>query len=152
MKRFLGKPLTRWTRYVPVVMGVALIGCGGEIPSSQSDPGIGPRFQPAEQPAAARSALTVDPRSVRLRCNAGFPCDIQLVVTSSSPVSLQYSVEGDFTVNFGGSNCGGVLAGSCVIQVAVISTELPGRRSATLTLEDLTNGTIKTVRLSARVS
>jgi hypothetical protein len=153
MKTSFGKPMTTWwMRFVPVVVGVALIGCDGEIPSSPSpSPGAGPQFEAAEQVAAARSVLSVAPKNVHLRCNAGFPCEADVIVSSSSPVSIQYSAEGEFGINFGGTFCSGTLSGSCSIRVEVQSTEIPGRRSGNLLIEDLTNGSTKTVRLSARV-
>jgi len=136
------------------VVGLALTGCGGE-PSSPTTPGD-ETVQPhgTVQAAASSAVLTVDPRRVGLKCAQGFGCGIQILVSSSSPVTLSYSLNGDFILNAGNTSCpqGGTLAGDCTIGVDVGTTQFPGRRSGTLTISESTFGTSRTVRLAARVS
>lgn len=157
MDRLMRKLKTGWcTASAAAAVGVALTACGGEMPSSPSTPSAdGPGLTDVAQTAAARSPLSVSPRSVRLQCNSGgFPCDIQVIVTSSVPVALDYFLNGDFIINAGATTCVrfSTLAGSCTIGVSVGTTEFPGRRSGTLTVNESTTGTSKTVRLAARVS
>lgn len=137
-----------------VVTGLALAGCGGE-PSSLTTPGDGSvQLHGRVQAAASSAVLTVDPRRVRLKCAQGFGCGIQVIVSSSSPVTLSYSLDGDFILNVGNTSCpqGGTLAGGCTIGVDVGTTQFPGRRSGILTISESTFGTSLTVRLAARVS
>jgi hypothetical protein len=154
MRSLTGRSKPRWSNALPVlVAGVVLTGCSGESPSSPS--GDAPPGREVAQTAAAQSVISVSPRNIRLRCNQGFGCGQQVIVTTSSPVNVQIGLEGDFVFNFGATSCpldGSVVSGSCTIGVAVGTTEFPGRRSGTLTISETTSGTSKTVRLAARVS
>jgi hypothetical protein len=60
---------------------------------------------------------------------------------------------GDFIINPPLTDCpqGGTLAGGCFLNVKVTTTDIPGRRNATLAISESTFGTSLTVRLSARV-
>ena len=79
---------------------------------------------------------------------------MQVVVTSSTPVTMDFFLNGDFIINPGATSCvrSSTLAGSCTIGVSVGTTEFAGRRAGTLTITESTTGTTKTVRLAARVS
>jgi hypothetical protein len=148
MQSFFAKPMGAWlTGYLPVVVCAAVMGCGGEIPSS-------PSAEPSGQVASARSAFaSVVPRQVRLECSVGTPCDIQIVVTLSSPIVMSFGLQGGrgFGFNESTTTCFGNVAGSCVFHLTFAAVA-EGRYSATLRLEDITNGAVKTMRVSARVS
>jgi hypothetical protein len=155
MNRSIGTTTAWWSALLPVFVGAALSACAGETPASPSAlPEDTPRPSAIIAAAASGSQLSVTPRRIRLKCNQGFGCDAQVVVTSSSPVTLNYFLNGDFIINFGATSCpqSGILSGSCTIGVQVGTTEFPGRRSATLTISESTFGTSRTVRLAARVS
>lgn len=155
MHKFIGRSETRlWTAVAPLVVGLTLSACGGEAPSSPSPPAGAAPVAGVEVLAAASGPLSVSPRNIHLKCSQGSSCDRQVVVTSSSPLTLTYSLDGDFVINSGATSCpqGGTLSGACTIGIQLLATELPGRRSGTLTISESTFGTSRTVRLAARVS
>jgi hypothetical protein len=155
MNRSIGTTTAWWSALLPVFVGAALSACAGETPASPSGlPEGAPLPSTIIEAAASGAQLSVTPRRLRLKCNQGFPCGAQVVVTSSSPVTLNYFLNGEFIINFGATSCpqSGILSGSCTIGVQVGTTEFPGRRSATLTISESTFGTSRTVRLAARVS
>lgn len=154
MEQLIGTQVTEWrARIVPLVLGIALAGCAGDAPSSPSGhEGHGSGFRQAGEVAAARFPISVSPRSVRLTCALGGFCETPVALSASTDVSFDWSVEGDFTVNFANTNCDGTFDISntgCVLAVVAFTTGDPGRRTGILTIES--GGATKTVRLTARV-
>jgi hypothetical protein len=140
-------PFLRFRTLSVLVLGAALtLACDDAAPTA---PDPVPSF------AVAKGPLSIDSRSLRFQCNAGLPCTAAMIVTASSPVTVSYQIDGgDFIINPASTTCvqGGTLTGSCNLSVKVATTEIPGRRSATLVISESTSGTSVTVRLSARVS
>ena len=136
--RFLSLPM--------VALGTALtLACSDEGPTAPDQ---------TASFATSGTPLSVDPRSVRVRCNVGLPCTAGMIVHASSPVTLSYQVDaGDFIINPALTTCpqGGTLAGGCFLNVKVTTTDIPGRRTGTLVISESTSGTSLTVRLSASV-
>jgi hypothetical protein len=69
-------------------------------------------------------------------------------------VTLSYQIDGgDFIINPLQGDCpqNGTLAASCYLSVKVTTTDIPGRRTATLVISESTFGTSLSVRLAARV-
>jgi hypothetical protein len=136
----------RFLSFPAIVLGTALtLACGDGSPTA-----------PDEAPSLAVTSgpLSVDPRSLRITCNAGLPCTGGMYVHSASPVTLSYQIDGgDFIINPLQGNCpqDGTLAASCYLSVKVTTTDIPGRRTATLVLSESTFGTSLSVRLAARV-
>jgi len=136
----------RFLSFPAIVLGTALtLACSDGGPTAPDE---------APSLAATSGPLSVDPRSLRMTCNAGVTCTGGMIVNASSPVTLSYQIEGgDFIINPSLTTCveGGTLNGSCFLNVKVTTTDVPGRRTATLVISGSTSGTSLSVRLAARV-
>ena len=135
-------------RTVPmIVLGTALtLACSDGSPTAPDQ---------ASFAAATNSILWVDSRNVRIQCNVGTPCTAGIYVNVYEPVTLSYQIDGgDFIINSAATTCpqGGTVDGSCYLSVKVATTDVAGRRRATLVISESTFGTSLTVRLAARVS
>ncbi len=129
-----------------IVLGTALtLACSDGGPTAPDQ---------APSLAASSTPLAVEPRNLRIQCTLGLPCTGGMIVTAFSPVTLSYQINGgDFIINPALTTCpqDGTLNGGCFLNVKVATTELRGRRSATLVITESTFGTSRTVRLSATV-
>ena len=140
-------PNLRFRTLAVVVLGTALTQACDDATPTAPDPA--PSF------AVTKGPISVDPRSLRIQCTAGAPCTATLYVHVMSPVTFSYQIDGaDFILNPLVSTCvqGVNPQGTCYIGVKVATTDIPGRRTATLVISESTGGTSVTVRMSARIS
>jgi hypothetical protein len=136
----------RRSMLVAVLCGL-LAGCAGD-PSSPSTPD-----EPfVLQAASFGSTFTIEPRRINVACNVGQSCSLQVIVSSSRPVTLDWGLDAGGII-LGTSSCPVVtnFFGECTIDM-LVDTSHPARYSGRLTIGDFDTGTYKTFRVTARVS
>jgi hypothetical protein len=134
--------------FLVVVVAGLMAGCAGEpsSPSPSDDPFV-------VQAASFGSLFTIEPRRINIECSLNQPCGLQVTITSSRPVTLDWGMETLGVVFNGPQPCpiGTYFFGSCALDLLVPDTSQPGRFGGTLTVGDLDTGVSKTFRVTVRV-
>jgi hypothetical protein len=131
------------------IMGL-LAGCAAEPSSPSSSSADGPFVV---QAASFGTLFTIEPRRINLNCSVNELCTLQVSVTSSQVVTLDWGLNTVGIVLQSSTSCpqGAPFLGTCTIDLEVPPTAQPGRLSGELTISDLDSGISKTFRISGRV-